>query len=170
MWWVATNLICCPNLCDDVLRQDAALCVSMVSGVTAGVCRMFSMYTCLFLCAYIASLFPSITHVQLASKFPSSSIMDQGMFSLLVPKHLSKRASNSPACPGTCPSERNGDPNDMDGELRQHRAPQILISGVVFELDSLSQSPTGLCGGLKRPHNKERKNLQACMIPATFDW
>lgn len=52
--------------------------------------------------------FPPLTHVQRASKFPSSSIMDQEMFYLLVLAHLSKRASNSLACPGTCPSERNG--------------------------------------------------------------
>lgn len=30
----------------------------------------------------------------------------------------------------------------MDGELRQHQAAQILISGAVFELVSLSQSVT----------------------------
>ncbi|TNN72407.1 hypothetical protein EYF80_017333 [Liparis tanakae] len=41
---------------------------------------------------------------------------------------LGKRVSNSPACPGTCPSERNGDPDDMDGEFRPRRAAQILIT------------------------------------------
>ncbi|CAB1428344.1 unnamed protein product [Pleuronectes platessa] len=64
------------------------------------------------------------------------------MFSLLILDHLSKQASNSPACPGNCPSKRNGDLNDMDGELRQRQAAQILISGAAFELVSLSQSVT----------------------------
>lgn len=45
---------------------------------------------------YVVALFsPLLTHIQCASKFPSSSIMDQEMFYLLVLAHLSKRASNS---------------------------------------------------------------------------
>lgn len=129
---------------------------------TFGMCS-----TCIHICSLctsVATLLPSITRLQLASKFPTSSIMDQGMFWLLVLEHLSKQASNRLACPGACPSTRNGDPDDMDGVLRQCRAAQILISGAVFELVSLSQPVT--LGNWwwveKAAQQRERKNSQAC--------
>lgn len=124
---------------------------------------MFVLYT------RLATLLPTITCFQLASKFPSSSIMDQGMFSLLAVDHLSKQALNSPPCPGTCPSDRNGDLHDTHGEQRQRRAAQILISEAVFELVSLSQSVArgNLWRVKKRLHNKgkEKKTHRLVCIP-----
>lgn len=89
----------------------------------------------------------------LASKLPSSSIMNQWMFELLVVDHLSKQASKSAACPGSRPWESDGDPHDMAGELRQRWAAQILISGSLRELVSL---------GLSAALRKSKSNWNDC--------
>lgn len=113
--------------------------------------------------------FPLLTHIQRASKFPSSSIMDQEMFYLLVLAHLSKRASNSLACPGTCPSDGMGGPQRRGwgrAELLKYWSVELSLSWFA----SAIHSPAGLGGGLKRPHNKEGKNSRVCLTPADFDW
>lgn len=131
---------------------------------TFGMCS-----TCIHICSLctsVATLLPSITRLQLASKFPTSSIMDQGMFWLLVLEHLSKQASNRLACPGACPSTRNGD--DIDGVLKQCRAAQILISGAVFELVSLSQPVTlGNWWWVEKAAQQREKELAGL---STFCW
>lgn len=98
--------------------------------------HVFSMFV-----LYVVALFsPLLTHIQCASKFPSSSIMDQEMFYLLVLAHLSKRASNSLGMSWHL-SQREG----MEGGPQRRgrgpsRAAQILISGAVFELALLCRS------------------------------
>ena len=136
-WDRKQHLSLCVYVCVCVLQFLGVWMHMFVHLASAHHVHLFVLCVLMF-----TALFPSITHVQLASKLPSSCIMDQGMFSLLILDHLSKQASNSPACPGNCPSKRNGDLNDMDGELRQRQAAQILISGAAFELVSLSQSVT----------------------------
>ena len=86
------------------------------------------------------------------------------MFKLLVVDRLSKQASKSPACPGSCPRESNGDPDDMVRKFRQCRAAQILISGAFYELVSLSLSVAS--GSLLRMERlKTEKTHRLAQIP-----
>lgn len=116
--------------CDGWGCECVCLCVWLI----------VSMYTCLFFlhqCCHFVSFNYTRTPCQLMPKFIHNGSRDvlaasTGSPQLAVLKQPRHVLALVPA--------RNGDPGDMDRELRQRRAAQILISGAVFELDSLSQS------------------------------